>query len=259
MRKNCVFFLGLAVFIFSLFLAFYLRYNHFYEFTVLGLFLVLHSLIPKKILSKQNYFVLYFLGFFGGLIADFLLGLSITKLWYYSYVSYLEYVSIYLLVYPVGGIVMIQSFLVFKEWFIKTKGKIRVNSGNLGRFSLFFFLLTVLTLAFRAKIMYFGFFFFSLLVLTVFFYFNYLSEKTKNKSYVRLVLQNPTQTIAVTLVVAYVQALIHEVPNVFAKQWIYQNFPFNNAMVFGVPVLVFFLGWVALVVIPVSVYYLVKN
>jgi len=56
---------------------------------------------------------LYSLFFLGGIIADLLLGISVTKLWYYNYHYYFEYIPLYFLIYPLGGIVMVQTFVFF--------------------------------------------------------------------------------------------------------------------------------------------------
>jgi len=97
-----------------------------------------------------------------------------------------------------------------------------------------------------------------LLTLSAFFYFNYESEKV-DKSYLHYLLKEPKLYIFITLLTAYVNVFIHEFPNTFAKQWTYQNFPFNDILILNIPITVFFVGWVALAIIPISVYYYVLS
>ncbi len=46
--------------------------------------------------------------------------------------------------------------------------------------------------------------------------------------------------------------------NVAARQWIYTGWPLQESMILGIPVTVFFIGWLALALLPVSLYYAVK-
>ena len=259
--KLLISFFGFTVFLFSLFLAL-AKYNHFYEFTLIGLFLILYY-FTLKLLNKKIYLALYFLFFAGGLIADLLLGILITELWYYNYQRYFEYIPLYFLIYPLGGIVMVQTFVLFKSS-LQTK-QLEQEAGKINAqiFKVLFFvtLVSSLLIVFFDLIYglkYFGFILYFLLTLSAVFYFNYKSEKL-DKSYLHYLLREPKLYIFATLLTAYLNAFVHEFPNTFAKQWTYQNFPFNDVLFFDIPVTVFFVGWIALAIIPISVYYYVLS
>jgi len=234
--RSFVLFSGFAVFIFSLFLAF-LKYNHFYEFTLIGLFFILHYFV-SKLINKKVYLSLYFIFFAGGLIADFLLGISIVKLWYYNYHHYFEYVPLYFLIYPLGGIVMAQTFVLFKTFFQTRQSeqetaKISTRVLKILFFTTLVFSLLIIFLNLIYGLKYFGFILYFLLTLSAFFYFNYKSEKFSK------LLKEPKLYIFITLFTAYLNAFVHEFPNTFAKQWIYQNFPFNDILILNIPITVF--------------------
>ena len=156
---------------------------------------------------------------------------------------------------------MVQTFVLFKT-FLQTRQSEQEISKIDARIikTLFFitlaFSLLIIFFDLKYGLKYFGFMLYFLLTLSAFFYFNYESEKV-NKSYLRYLLKEPKLYIFITLLTAYVNAFIHEFPNTFAGQWTYQNFPFNDILILNIPITVFFVGWVALAIIPISVYYYV--
>jgi len=246
---------GFIVFIISMFLAFFLKYNHFYEFMLVGLFLILFYL--AKSLNKKIYFKLYTIFIFLGLMVEFVIQF-IAKLWYYSYSSYLEYTLLIFLAYPLGGIVMVQTFVFFRDIFIKKHDKKKINIQILKILGLIFLIITLLTVVFELRygLLYSGFVSFFTATLAAFFYINYKSKQT---SYLKCLIEKPASYIFITLLASYVNAIIHEFPNTFARQWAYQNFPLNHIMILNIPVVVFFIGWIGLTIIPVSVYFYVLS
>lgn len=251
-------FLLLAI---SIYLAIFPKFAHFYEFMILGLFLVFYSALQGSI-SKRTYLKLYFLFLGGGMLADLILGILVTKLWYYNYTSFIEYLPLYLLIYPGGGIVLIQSFIFCKHHVLKERNpRPKLNASVLRNLAIFFMLASILLviLEFFYVLKYFGFIFYSSLTLLAFFLFNYFSQRWKKISYFGLFFNRPLPYVMITLTTAFLNALLHEVPNTFAHQWVYQNFPFGNMQVFGITSTVFFLGWAALVMIPISAYYAVRE
>lgn len=50
---------------------------------------------------------------------------------------------------------------------------------------------------------------------------------------------------------------IHEIPNTFAREWVYQNIPLTDFEILGVNVLVLSIGWFALLLVPLSVIHVV--
>lgn len=257
-RSGLVIFAGSALCIYAFYLAFVVRFNHFYEFLLIGLVLVLYPLVPTSRMPGRLYGFLYGIFFLGGLIADLLLGLTVANLWYYTYSTVFEYLTLYLLIYPLGGIVMVQTFLILEYMLVQKPGSAFSPRKPVKMFMFFFFGLVVF-LVFAETVVdlaFFGFWLYFAVTFTVLFLVNYMSERLSGDSFVRRVAKNPGRYALVVFAAAYTQAFIHEFPNVFAEQWVYQGWPFPVG-VFSIPVVVFFLGWFALTVIPVSVYYLV--
>ncbi len=259
-KQKIILFTGVSIFLFSLYLAFHRFYNHFYEFTLTGLFLILLSFDFFKTITLKEYSLMYRIFFVGGLIGDLFLGQIITKLWFYTYSNYLEYLSLYLLIYPLGGIIMVQTYIFLKELLFKIKSNSKTNYRYLkGLFYISFFLFLII-LIFRKDIPYFGFCLFSFSSLVAFFWFNYKAQKLYNLSYLGELFNKPLSVVFITFLTAYLQGLVHESPNVFARQWVYQNFPLGNMTFLGINPTVFFIGWIILTVVPVSGYYrLVKK
>jgi hypothetical protein len=188
-----------------------------------------------------------------------LLGLAITKLWHYNYTSYLEYIPLYLLIYPLGGIVLVQTFLVFKHRFMKNLRLSRKKyAGIFMIFGLVFLVASLLIIFLSFRLPYFGVFLFFSLTVLAFFIFNFLAEHF-GTSYLKILIEKPFSCMFITLLTAYIHCLIHEVPNIFARQWVYQNFPFQNITVFNIPVFVFFVGWAFLAAVPVSTYFYIRS
>ncbi|MEK6885465.1 MAG: hypothetical protein AABX17_00705 [Nanoarchaeota archaeon] len=251
--------IGILVVSISLFLAIFLKYNHFYEFLLIGLILILYPL-TAKLFSKKNYLILYFLLFFiGGLLGDLIFGVLLGKVWFYNYSSTIEYILVYFLIYPLGGLVMIQSFL----FFIRNK-ELKKDRMIDNRILLFLSILSLILCLFfiASKIIYntpySGFWLVGLFWIFISIYPNYLSEKKKGISYIRILLSNPKIIIVATIVSTYINAFLHEYPNLYANQWVYQNLIFPEVVFLGIPIVVL-IGWLALSLFPVSLYYLVRG
>lgn len=252
-------FIGLFIVVFSLVLAFVFRYNHFYEFLLVGLFLIFYHSLPQAKISSNTYFKLYGAGIIAGFILDFVFGLKIGNVWYYNYSELWEYTLLYLLVYPLGGIVMLQTYLFFENWFhIKTPRVRNVPINRWGIVSILLLAVAVILLLFGQRILYFGYLICTVIALSIIFYMNYLSERINKISYFRCLLLLPIDYLLITLLTTYFQAFIHEIPNVFARQWVYQNMPFESLMIFDIPTGVL-VGWILLTVGPVSLYYCVNK
>src|SRR3990167_3571848 len=124
-QKNANRFLEISGFLLldlSILLAYKFHYKHFYEILVAGLFLIFYALDRRYILTP-NYVRMYTRFIKAGIIGDLVLGLSLTRLWHYNYNSFFDYLSLYLVVYPVAGIVMVQSFIYLKSKIIKREKK----------------------------------------------------------------------------------------------------------------------------------------
>ena len=59
------------------------------------------------------------------------------------------------------------------------------------------------------------------------------------------------------LSIAYMQGIIHEWPNLFAKEWIYQNWPIQEITFLGIPAVILFFGWIFLLIGPYTLFELI--
>ncbi|UCD04055.1 MAG: hypothetical protein JSW73_00180 [Candidatus Woesearchaeota archaeon] len=263
MKKTSLFSIcvGLFLLITSIYLAIRLKYNHFYEIMLVGLVLILYP-VTKKYFDSKTILKLYFTFLIlAGLLGDFVFGIIIGEVWYYNYSMVSEYILLYFLIYPVGGFVMIMSFLLFLgNSQLKNKRKVKfLNEILLTLSSSFIFLVVIFAyLKHTSSFEYSGFFSFVFICLFLCIVFNYIPERKGKPSYLRILLNNPKKFIFATLLATYINALIHEYPNVFAQQWVYQNILFGDIKLIGIPVIVL-VGWLVLTILPVSAYYAIKK
>lgn len=255
MNKN-ILAIGIIFFLTSLYLSFFLRYNHFYEFMLTGMSLILFTLISKKSINNKKYLILYICFIFIGFLGDFILGMVIADAWHYSYSHLIEYLFLYLLVYPLGGIVMVQSYLFLKE---KLGKRIKKRQFDLkliiipGIISLIISILIIILNFFINKIL-FGKLFFVFSTLFLFFYLSYKTEKYNKISIIGDLINKPLLFIFIIFVSTYVNAFIHEYPNTFVGQWVYTGWYFNNFRILNIPITVL-AGWILLLIIPLAIYY----
>jgi len=253
---------GFVLFLLSLYLAFFLGFNHFYEVLLTGLFLALFPFTKKHFVNFKLAMALYLSFVASGLFLDLLVGLSVFKLWHYSYSNSFEYILLYTLVYPLGGFVALQSFLLCKS-FIKTENVARAHNLKTG-IIIFTALLLLLIGILTASKAHFSFTTWAVILTVSAIMFgiisiNAVSEILNGKSYVRELIGSPQKVILVTFISTYVNAFIHEYPNVFAGQWIYTAYAnqFLNTPILGIPIFVLLI-WPALVIVPVSIYYFLE-
>jgi hypothetical protein len=252
--------LGIMLALFSIFLAINFEYKHFYEIMLVGLAFILYPL-TKQNFTRSLIFKLYFVFLiFGALISDLIFGIFVGEVWFYNYSSILEYLFLYLLIYPLGGFVMLMSFLFFLG---KMEVNLKIKKEILGR--KFFLSLSITSiilvflfafLKYRSSFHYASFF---IAVFTWIFLILVFNLKKDNKiSYFNLLIKNPKAVILATLFATYINAILHEYPNVLAQQWVYQNILFGEIKLFGVSIVVL-IGWLLLTIFPVSVYYYFKK
>jgi len=246
---------GVVILLLSLWLVFSLHYKHFYEVMLIGLFLILCPL-TSKYFTKRTFVILLLISILGGLVSDLLFGLILGEVWYYNYAHIWEYALLYLLVYPLGGFVMVMSFLVFiRDYKLKEDKSAPLNI--LKMLSILFIVLfaVFIFLKYAYHLPYSGFFIVTFFCFSLLLCLNYLSEKLFKFSYFRILLSNPQKVITATLLGTYINGLLHEYPNLFVDQWVYQNIIFQGITLLGVPVAVL-IGWIVLTMYPVSAYYL---
>ncbi len=260
-KENFISICGILIIALSIWLATSLQYRHFYEFMLIGIFLVLYP-STRIFFTTKTFFILYAIFFvFGGLIEDLFFGIIIGEVWYYNYYSILEYASLYLIIYPIGGLVMIMSFLFFiKNYKIKRKRSSIFQTKLLGYLSLLstLFVILFIVLKYYYNVIHSSFFIAAFSWLFISLFFNYVAAKRKRFPFINILLLNPKKIILATLFATYINAFLHEFPNLFAQQWVYQNLIFEETKFIGIPIIVL-IGWLALTVFPVSAYYSIKH
>lgn len=68
--------------------------------------------------------------------------------------------------------------------------------------------------------------------------------------------KNPTPVFLATVIATYVHALLHELPNVYARQWVYvvETGTFLDTLLLGVPIMLWLL-WPLLTIGSVTIFY----
>lgn len=248
--------LGLLILDLSILLAFAFQYRHYYELLVLGLFLILYAL-DAKFLFLPTYIRLYKQFVKAGIILDLFLGIILTNLWHYTFTSIWEYLPLYLVAYPLAGLVMVQTFALFSRlllrgkretYFMRDAGYRRAGyilnacvllsaAGILATWGGRLFLLT----------------FFVAVILRALLLLAYATHLHRRKNLLDKLHAHPFLITVVLVLTIYINAFIQELPNVTAKEWIYTNLPLTQASLGGLPVIVL-LGWPFLALYPASAY-----
>lgn len=247
---------GLAIFLLSLYSAFVLNFKHFYEFELLGLLLLLYPLVPSTTFGAFRQISYLYANFvFAGFVVDYIIGQQLTGMWSYTYTATWEYALLYLWIYPAGGFVLLQSYLI---------GKRMARAGQEKSLSI----QTLYALCLASIFVLVGLWFsegllpyiwwagslVGILALLGCITVDLLSEWLGGQSYARDLVSNPVSIGLVTIVATYLNLLIHEVPNVYARQWTYLSDP---QALLGIPLVVWLL-WPLLLIGPVVLYCLVK-
>ena len=258
-------FLGVIILIASLILAISYKYNRFYSFLLVGLFMILkegYRLLKNKELMSLRVFTFLYFGVFliFGIFGDLIFGLWICKLWSYPSYTLINYLNLYLLIYPLGGMVMVYSFALLE----KLSGiKVKENKATYKvsiRVSLILWLvgLVFLVLCFFTMPTYVGFFIYLFAGISAIGLMSYLTLLIRKDDLLERLFIKPIKYLILIIIVAYTQGFLHEYPNVFVKEWIYHNFPYENITFLGIPVTVLFFGWIALVVGPYMIFEFAK-
>ena len=210
----------------------------------------------KEFLNLKNFIKVYFAFLILGLIADLIFGLWITKLWDYPGYNLFNYLILYFFIYPFGGFVMVYSFSLLESVFIRKPRENNVAYKHS--------LMTALIVAAVGFLGFFisvffveifkGFFIYSFFTLFGWGITNYIILKIKKNNLLEHIFVKSLKYLILILVAAYVQGIFHELPNLFAKEWVYQNWPFNEVTLLGIPVTVLLFGWLALVFVPYAVF-----
>lgn len=249
---------GILIFIIANILAFVYHYDRFYSIFLLGLFLILKGIYKRmkdrEFLTIKRFIKIYIAFFILGILGDLILGIWISKLWYYPTYTLANYINLYLFIYPLGGIIMVYTFVILESLFIQKPRKRRIAYKNSLAISKIFFIVSLIGLisSFFIKT-YQGLFLFGFIALNTISLLSYINLKiNKNNLLERFLIKSLKYGILI-IIVAYTQGLIHEIPNVFAKEWIYQNIPFHTIQIFGIPIIALF-GWIILIIGPYTLF-----
>lgn len=253
-------YIGLAIFMLGCLLAFVANYNHYYEILLLGMFLTMQPLVPKQDFSLPKYLYLYLVLIVAGLIGDLVMGLWVTRLWSYSYNSITEYFSLYSLVYPLAGLVMVQSFLVARKYLFRPKNSdTKISTKSVVLASIVLLALASLSIWFvvndNSLTSRVGFYVsmsgFAFCVLEVF------SLHYTNNSLLCDIRRHRSGILTSALIATYVNFFIHEGTNIPVGQWVYETTDVEHLIIFGSVSLHVVAFWPLLLLLPLAAYYTV--
>ncbi len=243
--------------------AFVFEYKHFYDFLLVGLLCILLPFMQSGTFTVKRIAKMWVLFFLTGIVVDLLLVLLITKGWYYNYSALWEYVVLYIWVYPAGGLVLVASYLEVKKLF---RGR-EVSPPHIPiwiLWALFLpFAVASIALIFLQDALPFGVWSYSCIT-AVFLAFTLLSgliaEIIERDSYIHGLAANPIPVLFATAVTTYINTLVHEYPNVYAKQWVYvvDTGTFLDSLLLGIPVMLWLL-WPFLTMGALTIFYRTSN
>ncbi len=171
---------GIVIFIISNILAFFYHYDKFYSIFLLGMFLItkgVYKRIEKRdFLTHKLFLELYCAFILFGIIGDLIMGVWISKVWYYPTYKLFNYILLYLYVYPIAGFIMLYWFRLMETLFIKKTRKNYVAYKYSLLVSKTLCILGIVTLLIRIFYVmgYKGFFIYSSLVMIFGGFLNYL-------------------------------------------------------------------------------------
>lgn len=249
---------GLLIVLYSFYLGIVESFNHFYEFTLLGL---LFMLLPRTFRAFPASLILKLYAAFVAiaLFGDLVIVLGFTHLWYYNYSSAWEYAVLYLFIYPAGGFVMLASYLIAQRYFTHTI--IERSSRNywplLSIGALLFFVIVLIELIFAHAFGTFWSFVFTISIfVTTGLFVMAASEYVYKKSFIRDFISDPWCCFLAITTATYLNLLVHEYPNLYANEWVYviNTHSMLDTFFLGSPIAVW-VSWPALTVASVSLYY----
>ncbi len=261
--------LGLLITLFSLYGAIQTLFTAWYTPFVIGSYCLfgaitkglygsstLSLLINKPLIWLKLYFYIAIFGF-----VTEVLGRNVGNFWYYPKFDFGDLViHVWLIGYPLALFSAIESY-----WCILYIVKFIIKSSK-----------PTTTIFIPLKVSYIIIFFTLILIASsLIFYFLELSRFTTLALFALLIslsfffdsianiIKKPTVIyvgsnpfIPGLLISVPLIGLLHEIPNTFVWEWVYQNVPFISLELFKVNVLVLTLGWFYLVFIPLSICHL---
>lgn len=241
----------------SLILAVGYEFKNFYEILLFGILLTLFSFKAPRKIPESIYLKMYGWGFAAGIIIDLILGLTLTELWRYNYNSLPQYILLYLWIYPICLLIMALTYIISLDLlnikFKKSKEK-EPNLKDEFVFVLFCFVFVIATFVYSSIVgkYYLGFLLFGTVMALIYLLLNVYIEKRKGLTFFNLLHKEPLKVALAAIMSTYSMAFLHEIPNIVAEQWVYQNLPLMDITIIKIPIFVL-AGWIILLLIPLSV------
>ncbi len=251
--------LGVLMVMLSMLLAVTIHFRHFYELLVLGQFIAMYGL-PSTRLCRRLYAPLYLILAGAGVIADLIMGRYIGRFWHYNHFGLADYLILYAFTYPVAGIVMVQSFWVVRALLLLIRERPDWSRAlSVPQYIAVIIYLTVALLAVFAEGLIAGSqnllaLAYVLAVLLAFLVISFVTTLNNHRTVVDDARSQPLGMLAAVSAATYFNAFLHEIPNTFAHEWTYTNFPLPALSIFGIPVIAL-LGWPLLLLFPLSIHY----
>jgi hypothetical protein len=251
---------------------------YFYAFLVVGLFLFfdgwLHVLQPQKSLKIEkisSFFLPAMMTFI--LLTDLLSGQVVFKAWSYpAYWSFSNWIVLYAIIYPVGGLSLIASYRLAKFFLdgVFSPGPVQRRSWQ--KVIIIFSVAAIALLTVAIFMLHFlgGWRVYTLdrtlydilviiLLLSWALVFDAVALVVKSEPLLYEAGSNISAALAI-VITAMGGAAIHEIVNTFSREWIYDSarMPFSGVSFAGVPVFIYF-AWIPMTYVCVSLYKLTKN
>lgn len=281
LREHTLFgaFFGGTIFLLSAVAAILLHFSYFYSTFVIGVFLFFDSLahlLNRSLAFSSNLerigrtFWALIVGFI--VATDFVGGQIIFSVWRYPpYASFANWVLLYIIIYPVGGLSVIAMFRFFDTVFASLIPGRLFNFQNAElwtkRILKLIFVFSPLVLIIPLVLYFAGlvpvvsgnWFVYSLLFLFIFFewtfFFDCLVMAFGGRPILLDILRGEKKTIMALLVSGLLSAFLHEIVNTYVHEWVYlaDKFPVTAATFLGVPIMVF-ITWVPLTIVCIEAY-----
>lgn len=239
------FFIWLA-FIFSAFLGFRFWYAGFVSFfwTCLASLNYRHETTLWYLTNRfYGFFKLYLCLVVIGFIGDYIIGQQITHLWYYPYYgSTFDWLRLYLIIYPFGGLSILELTLFLSNFF-NEKLSFAERKENPLQFTIdtfdYVISFSLIVILIVLPILYFFGFNLPFTDLTVYGSIFWIFIATiKFCFHVR----HGLHWLAILITTLFMSVFLHEIPNTAVFEWKYLAAPILNTTILNLPLWIFF-GW----------------
>lgn len=260
-QHNIIGFLGLLIFILSVFMSVVLKYPRFYIWFCIG-YLIIVDFINYKIRNKSVLDLLFnkkkikatYFFIMGSLIAallvDYVYGVLLFEIWSWNSYTIVNWILLYTIINFCFILLVFQTYKIFETYIDKEKYKYKKNNHlrkSLKIISIVFLIIPIINYLLFGKI---GTNYTMLLpFVSIWLYSDYLLAEYKMPIITRII---KSKTMIYTMLIAtFFLVITHEVANVFSSEWMYTNIPFMHIIIFNIPVLVL-VGWIPLILFCIS-------